>query len=126
MALDHIDGVLLDIDGVLSISWEPIPGSIDAVAWLRQARIPFRLITNTTTHTRADMAATLRDAGFDVAPAEIVTAVVATASYLREHHPGEHTVGNSNRGHHREFAATFAQIARDHNREAETAEQNAE
>ncbi len=88
MALDHIDGVLLDIDGVLSISWEPIPGSIDAVAWLRQAGIPFRLITNTTTHTRVDMAATLRDAGFDVEPGEIVTAVVATASYLREHHPG--------------------------------------
>ena len=88
MALDHIDGVLLDIDGVLSISWEPIPGSVDAMAWLRHAGIPFRLITNTTTHTRVDLAATLRDAGFDVAPEEIVTAVVATAAYLREHHPG--------------------------------------
>lgn len=88
MALDHIDGVLLDIDGVLSISWEPIPGSVDAIAWLRDAGIPFRLITNTTTHTRVDLAATLRHAGFDVAPEEIVTAVVATAAYLREHHPG--------------------------------------
>jgi HAD superfamily hydrolase (TIGR01458 family) len=87
MTLD-VDGVLLDIDGVLSISWEPIPGSVDAMAWLRDAGMPFRLITNTTTHTRVDLAATLREAGFAVEPDEIVTAVVATAAYLREHHPG--------------------------------------
>ena len=87
MTLDQIDGVLLDIDGVLSISWEPIPGSIGAMAWLRREGVPFRLITNTTTHTRANLAATLRGAGFDVTSDEIVTAVVATASYLRAHHP---------------------------------------
>ena len=68
---------------MLSISWEPIPGSIDAMAWLRAEGIPFRLITNTTTHTRVELAATLRDAGFDVTTDEVVTAVVATASYLR-------------------------------------------
>ena len=88
MGLDHIDGVLLDIDGVLSISWEPIPGSVDAMRWLRREGIPFRLITNTTTHTKVDLAATLDEAGFDVTPDEIVTAVVATASYLRAHHAG--------------------------------------
>lgn len=88
MALDHIDGVLLDIDGVLSISWDPIPGSVNAMAWLRRAGIPFRLITNTTTHARRDLAATLREAGFEVEPDEIVTAVVATAAYLRDRHPG--------------------------------------
>ncbi len=88
MGLDHIDGVLLDIDGVLSVSWEPIPGSIDALAWLRREGIPFRLITNTTTHTRAELAETLVGVGFDVTADEIVTAVVATGSYLRAHHPG--------------------------------------
>lgn len=83
-----IDGVLLDIDGVLSISWEPIPGAIDAIAWLRREGVPFRLITNTTAHSRVELAGTLRAAGFDVSAGEIVTAVVATASYLRAHHPG--------------------------------------
>ena len=82
-----MDGLLLDIDGVLAVSWEPIPGSVEAMAWIRGERIPFRLITNTTTHTRRDLAATLGRAGFDVTPEEIVTAVTATAAYLRETHP---------------------------------------
>ena len=86
-----VDGLLLDIDGVLAVSWEPIPGAIEALARLRNAGIPFRLITNTTTHSRAALAETLRRAGFDVATEEIVTAVNATASYLRAHHPGAGT-----------------------------------
>ena len=82
-----VDGLLLDIDGVLAVSWEPIPGAIETLAWLRDHAIPFLLITNTTTHTRGDLAATLREAGFNVAESEIVTAVVATATYLRANHP---------------------------------------
>ncbi len=85
--MQQIDGLLLDIDGVLAVSWVAIPGSVDALASLRDDGVPFRLITNTTTHSRNDLAATLRDAGFDVERDEIVTAVTATASYLREHHP---------------------------------------
>ena len=84
-----IEGLLLDIDGVLAVSWEPLPGSVDALRRLRDGDVPFRLITNTTTKTCADLAATLGDAGFDVTEDEIVTAVVATAGYLRTAHPGE-------------------------------------
>jgi HAD superfamily hydrolase (TIGR01458 family) len=83
-----VDALLVDIDGVLAISWEPIPGSIDTLSWLRAHSVPFRLITNTTTHTRADLATTLNAAGFDVRADEIVTAVVATSAYLRANHPG--------------------------------------
>jgi HAD superfamily hydrolase (TIGR01458 family) len=83
-----LDGLLLDIDGVLAVSWEALPSAVETLAWLRAERVPFRLITNTTTHTRADLASTLRKAGFEVDADEIVTAVVATAIYLREHHPG--------------------------------------
>lgn len=86
-ALEHLEGVLLDIDGVLTTSWRALPGAIDAVAWLRSSGLPFRLLTNTTTHTRSDLARTLREAGIDVDPEEIVTAVIGTATYLRERHP---------------------------------------
>jgi HAD superfamily hydrolase (TIGR01458 family) len=83
-----VEGVLLDIDGVLTVSWEPLPGAVDTLAWLRAHGVPFRLITNTTTHTRADLSRTLSAAGIDVSSDDVVTAVVATGAYLREAHPG--------------------------------------
>jgi HAD superfamily hydrolase (TIGR01458 family) len=81
-------GVLLDIDGVLTISWEEIPGASTAIEFLREAGVRFRLLTNTTTHTRVELSRTLRAAGISVDPEEIVTAVVGTAAYLRANHPG--------------------------------------
>jgi HAD superfamily hydrolase (TIGR01458 family) len=81
-------GVLLDIDGVLTTSWEEIPGASTTVESLRERGIPFRLLTNTTTHTRVELADTLAGAGISVRPEEIVTAVVGAAAYLRERHPG--------------------------------------
>ncbi len=87
--MSSIEGLLLDIDGVLAVSWEPLPGAVEAIATLRADGVPFRLITNTTTHTRRDLAATLSEAGFKVEANEIVTAVTATASYLQAHHAGE-------------------------------------
>lgn len=83
-----IEAVLLDIDGVLTVSWKALPGATQALQRLRQQGVPIRLVTNTTTKTRSDLAATLRDAGFDVTDEEVVTAVVATAAYLRTTHPG--------------------------------------
>ena len=84
----RIDGLLLDIDGVLAISWEPIPGSIAALEAFHRAGMPVCLITNTTTHTRDGLAQILAAAGFDVDTRTIVTAVTATAEYVRKTHPG--------------------------------------
>jgi HAD superfamily hydrolase (TIGR01458 family) len=86
--VSRFDGVLLDIDGVLALSWNPIPGAIQTLAWLREHDVPFRLITNTTTHTRAGLARTLSDTGLEVSADEVVTAVVATAVVLRSTFPG--------------------------------------
>src|SRR4029453_9010005 len=82
MSVAGPDGLLLAIDGVLAVSWEPIPGAVEAMRRLRE-HVPFRLITNTTTHTRRDLAKTLTTAGFDVDPEEIATPGQGTAAYLR-------------------------------------------
>ncbi len=91
MSPDEARGVLLDIDGVLVTSWHALPGAVETMRWMKERGMPFRLITNTTTHTRSDLAVTLNEAGFEVEPAEIITAVVATAAYLNANHAGEAT-----------------------------------
>lgn len=81
-------GALIDIDGVLTVSWQPIPGTVDALAWLREREYPIKLVTNTTSRSRAGIASTLADVGFDVTLDDVVTAPAATAAYLAEHLPG--------------------------------------
>jgi HAD superfamily hydrolase (TIGR01458 family) len=79
--------VLIDIDGVLTVSWEPLPGTVEAFGQLRDAELPVALLTNTTSRTRASIAATLSDAGFAVEEDDILTAPALTAAYLRENRP---------------------------------------
>jgi HAD superfamily hydrolase (TIGR01458 family) len=83
-----IAGLLIDIDGVLTVSWEPIDGAVEAFAELRRRNVPLRLVTNTTTRTRARIAELLNRSGFVVDVEEILTAPSATAAYLRQHEPG--------------------------------------
>ena len=51
-----VDGLLIDIDGVLSVSWEAIDGAPGALAELRARQVPLRFATTTTTRTRAAVA----------------------------------------------------------------------
>jgi HAD superfamily hydrolase (TIGR01458 family) len=85
--MDGVRAVLIDIDGVLTVSWKPLPGAVEAVTALRSADLPFALVTNTTSRTRARIAETLADAGFPVGPDDVLGAPAATAAHLREHHP---------------------------------------
>ena len=84
---DDVRAVLLDIDGVLTVSWEPVPGAVEAVRTLRDAGLPLVLLTNTSSRTRARIAERLADAGFPVGPDDVLTAAAATSAHLREHHP---------------------------------------
>jgi HAD superfamily hydrolase (TIGR01458 family) len=84
----HIRAVLIDIDGVLTVSWKPLPGAVAALTWLRAAAFPLALVTNTTSRTRASIAAALAEAGFPVTAGDILTVPVIAAAYLREHYPG--------------------------------------
>jgi HAD superfamily hydrolase (TIGR01458 family) len=84
----HVGAILIDIDGVLTVSWEPISGAVAAVEQLRAAGIPLALVTNTTSRSRASIAALLAAAGFPVTTGDILTAPAIAAAYLREHYPG--------------------------------------
>jgi HAD superfamily hydrolase (TIGR01458 family) len=84
----RIRAVLIDIDGVLTVSWQPLPGAVAALARLRAAALPLALVTNTTSRPRASIAAALGAAGFPVTAADILTAPAVAAGYLRERYPG--------------------------------------
>lgn len=84
----HIRAVLIDIDGVLTVSWKPLPGAVAALQRLRADGYPVALVTNTTSRTRASIARTLAGTGFPVSTGDVLTAPVIAADYLREHCPG--------------------------------------
>jgi len=86
--MQHTGAVLIDIDGVLTVSWEPISGAVAAVEYLRAAGVPLALVTNTTSRSRASIAAALVTAGFPVTASDILTAPAIAAAYLRQHYPG--------------------------------------
>src|SRR6476620_8264247 len=69
----RIGAVLIDIDGVLTVSWQPLEGAVAALQRLRAAALPLALVTNTTSRTRASIAAVLAGAGFPVTAADILT-----------------------------------------------------
>jgi HAD superfamily hydrolase (TIGR01458 family) len=84
----RISAVLIDIDGVLTVSWQPLPGAVAALRQLRAAGLPLALVTNTTSRPRASIAAALAGAGFPVTAADILTAPAIAAAYLNDHCPG--------------------------------------
>ncbi len=86
--MESVRAVLIDIDGVLTVSWRPLPGAVEALREIRDAGLGVALVTNTTSRTRASIAGALTEAGFPVSAQDILTAPAVTAAYLAEHCPG--------------------------------------
>jgi HAD superfamily hydrolase (TIGR01458 family) len=86
--LTRPQGFLIDVDGVLRVGSQPIPGAAAALDWLREQSIPFRLLTNNTISSRASLATMLADQGFPVETPDMFTAASATAAYVARRFPG--------------------------------------
>ena len=75
---------LLDLDGTLYAAGAAVPGAPAALGRLRSAGVPFRLVTNTTSRSRAMLVERLQGYGFEAAPEEVFTATLAGAALARE------------------------------------------
>ena len=85
MALaDRYDGLLVDLDGVVWIGREPVPGAPEALATLLGAGKPIVFVTNNPTHPPAEYAERLRGLGVETTPERIVTAGMVTARLAAE------------------------------------------
>jgi HAD superfamily hydrolase (TIGR01458 family) len=78
-----IRGLLLDLDGVFHVGDRLLPGAVETIAFLRARSIPFRILTNTTTQSRASLVARMRHLGVPLELGDVITAPFAAALYLR-------------------------------------------
>jgi HAD superfamily hydrolase (TIGR01450 family) len=84
MLADRYDAYLFDLDGVLLVDGDPLPGAAATVERLRDRDVPVRVVTNNSRSTREGVAEGLSEAGIPFDPDEVFTAARATAGYLAE------------------------------------------
>jgi len=84
MAAARWQGLLIDIDGVLHVGPEPVPGAREALALLRERRLPFRLVTNTTSRSRRLVVERLVGIGFEVSERDVLTPAALAVRHCRE------------------------------------------
>jgi HAD superfamily hydrolase (TIGR01458 family) len=77
--------LLLDLDGVLYVEDEPVPGAREAVADLRARGLALRFVTNTTSRPRRQILERLHRLGFEVAAEELSTPAALAVAHCRRH-----------------------------------------
>jgi NagD protein len=83
-----VESWLTDMDGVLVREDNAIPGASDFITALRDAGLPFLVLTNNPMFTPRDLRARLLSGGIDVPEQSIWTSALATASFLDDQRPG--------------------------------------
>jgi HAD superfamily hydrolase (TIGR01458 family) len=89
LAFRSTPAVLLDIDGVLHVGDEPIPGAVEALAELRGLSSGLRMVTNTTSRSRAEVASRLEKIGFEAVAEEMLTPAAMAVQYCASHDIGD-------------------------------------
>jgi HAD superfamily hydrolase (TIGR01458 family) len=82
--LGAIRALLLDLDGVLYVEDEPVPGAREAVAELRDRGLALRFVTNTTARPRRLILERLERLGFALDPSELSTPAALAVRRCRE------------------------------------------
>jgi phospholysine phosphohistidine inorganic pyrophosphate phosphatase len=77
--------VLLDLDGVVYVGDEPVPGAAATIDWLADEGVPHCFLTNTTSRPRQAIVAKLTGLGISAGTDQILTPAVAAVAWLRHH-----------------------------------------
>jgi HAD superfamily hydrolase (TIGR01458 family) len=75
-------GILLDLDGVVHVRGKALPGSLEAIARVRAAKIPLKFITNTTRLPRRRIVEDLAQLGLQVAMDDVFTPAILAQENL--------------------------------------------
>jgi len=76
-------GILFDLDGVIYLGDDMIPGAGDTLDWVRSQNIPHLFVTNTTSRPREALSSKLAAMGIGVDPDDILSPPLAAANWLQ-------------------------------------------
>lgn len=83
-ALEGVEGLLLDLSGVIYVQEEAVPGAAEALERFRADGIPVRLVTNTTMRPRRTILERLERLGIEADSGELLTPATLAASRCAE------------------------------------------
>jgi phospholysine phosphohistidine inorganic pyrophosphate phosphatase len=78
-----VRALLIDLDGVLYVEDEPVPGAVETVRAVRAAGLGLRFVTNTTSRSRGHTLEKLDRLGFGVAADELITPAALAVAHCR-------------------------------------------
>jgi HAD superfamily hydrolase (TIGR01458 family) len=79
----RVGGFLIDLDGTVIEGGELIPGAGEALRTLAEKKIPYRIVTNTTSKPRSAILARMKELGLELQPQQVITAPIIGRDYLR-------------------------------------------
>ncbi len=85
--LEDLRGLLIDLDGVVFLGTQPLPGAAGFLSEARRHGLPFLLVTNNSTTSPALVARKLEGMGIEAYPEEILTSAEAAAAFIRASNP---------------------------------------
>ena len=83
-----MNGLLIDLDGVIYEGETMIAGAAKAMAWVRSQEIPRLFLTNTTSKPRSALVDKLAEMGIESSEREILTPPLAARRWLERHVEG--------------------------------------
>lgn len=87
-ALAGVRALLLDLDGVIVVAGEAVPGAAEAVATLESRGFPYRIVTNTSAVSRATLARWSAKIGAPIPASRFQSALSASAAWTARTFPG--------------------------------------
>ncbi|GAA0442979.1 haloacid dehalogenase [Acrocarpospora corrugata] len=85
--IDRYDTLLLDLDGVVYLGRNAVPGAPEALRAARAGSVRLAYVTNNASRTPAAIAEHLTHLGVPADPADVVTSAQAAARLIAEHVP---------------------------------------
>jgi HAD superfamily hydrolase (TIGR01458 family) len=86
-ALRGVRALLLDLDGVIVLRGEAVPGSVEALDALERRGMPYRIVTNTSLISRATLSTWAARLGNTIPPERFQSALSASAAFAARHYP---------------------------------------